>query len=205
MRAAPALLSVLLFAACGSSAPGPSDAGGDGGPDGGLRCTGSLSGLSVLPDGGAVAQIPLDDAGFDCVALLLVDGAGTRTTLSLAPDGPLPPGVTALSAVLVLAGGAPLTVGDAGFAADLGGMVQASASVTLRDGLAFGMQKGTGPTRGASRLVLTEVSDAGTPAAEGRQHEAHGTLDATLPWLFGPRPDGGTFDAGTQVLLHAQF
>lgn len=191
------VLGLAALAGCGSQgSEGPG--AGDGG---GARCQAFLSGLRAAPDAGAIASIGLDDAGFDCIALLLTDDAGARTSFSLTPVGDLPDGVTSVSAVFVRGGSAP----DGGATLGLGDFVQAGASATLRDGLAFGLQKASGVQTGAATLALPFVADAGSPAAGGRRTEVHGTLDATLPYLFGSRPDGGPFDAGNTVKLRAEF
>ncbi|MBS2025208.1 MAG: hypothetical protein JST92_22640, partial [Deltaproteobacteria bacterium] len=136
----------------------------------------------------------------------LVDDAGVTNTLSITPTD-LPDGVIALSTVLVRAGDPPFgATPDSGTQFALSDFTQASSSVGLVDGRSFALQKATGqPTTGKAALVYTYVNDAGTSAAEGKRYEAHGTLDATLPYVFGSQPDGGTFDAGRTVLLHAEF
>ena len=180
-------------------------------------CAVWLGGLVPYGDAGLL----LDDAGFACVALFLRDDAGTRTSFSLTPVGALPAGVQAFNAVIVFDGGPPQPP-DAGLGAGDGGqdaapltlaspqLVQVSASALVADTgatVAFSVQKPTPPNTqaGAVSLWLTEVPDAGLNAGGGTVLGAHGVMDATLPYLYGPRNDGGPVDAGFAVKVHAVF
>jgi hypothetical protein len=205
--------SGALGLSCGTEAPsrpgvGTSDAGDAG-------CAVWLGGLVPYGDAGLL----LDDAGFDCVALFLRDDAGTRTSFSLTPIGALPAGVEAFNAVIVFDGGPPQPP-DAG-PSDGGQdaapltlaspeIVQVSASTLVTDTgatVAFSVQKPNPPgtKAGALSLWLTEVPDAGLNAGGGTVLGAHGLMDATLPYMYGPRNDGGPVDAGFAVKVHAVF
>ncbi len=202
-----------LGLSCATDAPSGPDAGTADAGDAG--CAVWLGGLLPYGDAGLL----LDDAGFACVALFLRDDAGTRTSFSLTPVGALPAGVEAFNAVLVFDGGPPQPPdagqGDGGQdAAPLTlsspQILQVSASALVSDTgatVAFSVQKPNPPgtKAGALSLWLTEVPDAGLGAGGGTVLGAHGLLDATLPYMYGPRNDGGPVDAGFAVKVHAVF
>ena len=200
------LAAGLALVACGSSkTPGPPDQGG-GQPGGDGGCTAWLSGLLPFGDAGPL----LDDAGLACVALLYTDDAGTRTSVSITSLGALPAGVTSFSAIVVLDGGHPPQQdagSDAGTLLTLASplVLQASVTVLLSNADAFTLQKPPAGPGGALALRLTEVSDGGPVSAGNVVLTGHGTLDAQVPYLYGPRPDAGTFDAGSAVSVHAEF
>ena len=217
----PAALSAA-FALASITACGPSSQAGRGGGeppilDGGvLPCVGTLTGLSDLVD-----------AGFACTAALIASGdGGGPTSFAIATVGDLPAPVIGVGAVVTLAGpppagGAPPAVdggvdggldggGDAG--PDAGsfafpGQARGSATVQIGDGRSFGLDS-TVPT-GSGRLSFSYVADAGAQLGDTRSYQAHGTLDARLPFQLGPRqdagPDGGPFDGGSLVLMHLTF
>ncbi len=207
---AAAALALLLAAGCGGSSAAPGGNPGSSVDAGYLPCAGTLSGLANL-----------DDAGFSCVVALLTAADGGKASLALASAGALPDPVIGLGAVITLAvpppaGGAPPGTLDAGPDAgppdagsfDLSAPTRGTANVDLSDGEAFGLDT-TAPL-GRGRLTFTFVSDAGVLSGGTRLYAAHGSLDATLPLTFGARPDagapdGGPFDAGTTVHLHATF
>ena len=199
------LAGALWQAACGSSSsPRPPNPDG-GAPPGDGGCTAWLSGLVPFADAGLL----LDDAGLACKALLYTDDAGTRTSVSLTPLGALPAGVTAFSAIIVLDGGHPPQQ-DAG--SDAGPLalgdplvLQASVNVLLLDAEAYTLQKPPAGPGGSLALRLTFVSDGGPVSAGDVVLTGHGTLDAVVPYQYGPRPDAGTFDAGYAVGVHAEF
>ena len=215
--AAALVCSGALGLSCGTEAPSRSDAGTADAGDAG--CAVWLGGLLPYADAGLL----LDDAGFACVALFLRDDAGTRTSFSLTPVGALPAGVEAFNAVLVFDGGPPQPP-DAGLVAGAGDggqdaapltlaspeILQVSASTLVSDTgatVAFSVQKPNPPgtKAGAVSLWLTSVPDAGLNAGGGTVLGAHGLLDATLPYMYGPRNDGGPVDAGFAVKVHAVF
>ena len=172
---------------------------GDGG------CNAWLYGLVPYGDAGLL----LDDAGLVCKALLYTDDAGTRTNLSLTLLGARPAGVTSFSAVVTLDGGHPPQQ-DAGSDAgplQLGDplVLQASVSVLLTDAEAYTLQKPPAGPGGSLALRLTQVSDGGPVSAGNVVLTGHGTLDAVVPYEYGPRPDAGTFDAGFAIGVHAEF
>ncbi len=205
--------SGALGFSCASDSPSGPDAGAADAGDAG--CVVWLGGLVPYGDAGLL----LDDAGFACVALFLRDDAGSRTSFSLTPIGALPAGVEAFNAVIVFDGGPPQPP-DAG-SSDGGQdaapltlaspqILQASASALVADTgatVAFSVQKPNPPgtNAGAVSLWLTEVPDAGLGAGGGTVLGAHGQLDATLPYMYGPRNDGGPVDAGFAVQVHATF
>jgi hypothetical protein len=215
--AAALVCSGALGLSCGTDAPSRPAAGASDAGDAG--CSVWLGGLVPYGDAGLL----LDDAGFACVALFLRDDAGTRTSFSLTPVGALPAGVEAFNAVLVFDGGPPQPpdagpgdgTGDGGQdAAPLTlaspQILQASASTLVADTgatVAFSLQKPNPPgtKAGAVSLWLTEVPDAGSNAGGGTVLGAHGLMDATLPYMYGPRNDGGPVDAGFAVRVHATF
>jgi hypothetical protein len=215
-RVLPLLLALAAASlGCHHSSSPPAPDAGDAGP---IPCLAYLDGLTQVDDGGL--SLTLSDAGFDCVALLYGDDAGTRTSFSLTPPlgGTLPPGVLSFSAVLVLDGGHP-PQHDAG--SDAGPVtlddplvLQASASITLDTRQAFALDKdpASPPTTGTAALQLTQVSDGGPLVGDHRVLTGHGTFDATLPYLFGPPPvivfDAGpvpSVDGGSTVNVHVTF
>ena len=198
-----AALVLSAMVACGhqSSAPGPDIL-----PDGGsVSCAGTLSGV-----------VNVSDAGFSCIIALLTTADGGATSFSMASTGALPSPVVGLGAVVKLPGPAPsggaLTPDSDGGVPDAGSFVTSaqlpgSATVQLADGEAFTLDSSL--PQGSARLTFTYVSESGVPDGDARSHAAHGSFDATLPFLLGQRPDagtdGGAFDAGAAVLLHATF
>jgi hypothetical protein len=204
-------LALAASVGLGLSSCGKSDSGGGNGylnPDGGdAGCGIWLSGLVPYGDAGLL----LDDAGFTCVPLLLRDDAGVHTSLALTPLGPLPAGVESFNTVVVFDAGTPPQQ-DAGSDAGpltLGSplVLSATASVLVNDSgatTAFALQKPP-PAGGSLSLFLRQVADAGFSAGQGTVLDAHGSMDAVLPYSYGPRPDGGTIDAGMVVNVHAEF
>jgi hypothetical protein len=200
--------AAALLSGCGGGSHGQADAAAapvDAGP---VPCLGTLSG-----------QYNIVDAGFTCVvALVTTDDGGA--TFALANAGDLPPPVVGLGATVALGvlpppGGAlpgtydagpdggPPDAGSFAVPSQVGGAVD----VQLADGEAWAVDSAT--QLGRARLTFSYVSDAGVRSGESLVYEAHGAVDATLRFVLGVRPDagpdGGPFDAGDSILLHADF
>ena len=215
----PAALGMVLAAACGDTTPAfGSDAGERPIIDGGvLPCVGTLDGLAGVAD-----------AGFTCtVAMIAEADGGGPTSLAIATVGDLPAPVIGVGAVITLAGPPPAgglpagldggADGGADGGSDAGpdagsfafpGKAGASATVQIGDGRSFSLDT-TVPT-GSGRISFSYVADAGVQLGDTRSYQSHGTLDARLPFLLGPRPDAGpdggpAIDGGSVVLLHVTF